>query len=109
MPRLFEHETAITIDHDENTCRIDTTMRGVASKCLRMKFREVTKPNSAPYRRFVGLDDQIKIRKTKAERPKIGFAAPGRKIPRPSHAGVQIPSKRTHMVPSHGGIAAEVP
>ncbi len=59
MPRTYEHETAITVDHDEKTCRVDTSVRGVAAKLLRRGFVEVTKPNSTPYRRFLGQARQI--------------------------------------------------
>jgi len=69
MPQSYLYETAVTIDHDADECRVDTTVRGVASMCLRARFLEVTKPNSAPYRRFIGLADQFRLRGPKGSRP----------------------------------------
>ena len=68
MPRDFFYETAITISHEDGTCRADTTMRGIAAMLLRAGFQEVTKPTSAPYRRFVGQADQVRFRKPKSQR-----------------------------------------
>ena len=62
MPVKYEYETAITVDHDLGECRVDTTMRGVASRLVTRGFVEVTKANSAPYRRFVGQARQISFR-----------------------------------------------
>jgi len=77
VPQSFEYETAITIDHDAKTMRIDTTVRGVASMLRRSKFTEVTTKSSQPYYRFTGNADQIRFRKPKAERRAAPF---GRKF-----------------------------
>lgn len=68
MPKDFFYETSISICHEDLTCRVDTTMRGVAASLLRAGFQEVTKPTSAPYRRFVGQADQVRFRKPKGQR-----------------------------------------
>ena len=68
MPRDFFYETAITIEHEDGTCRVDTTVRGIASMLVRARFDEVTKPTSAPYRRFVGKADQVRFRRPKGQR-----------------------------------------
>jgi hypothetical protein len=62
------HETGCTIDYELNEMRVDTTRQGVCSQLLRMGFREITRRNSSPYRRFIGAADQIRFRRTKAER-----------------------------------------
>lgn len=69
MPKEFIYETAITIDHETNEMRVDTTREGVASQLRRSKFRETTREDSRPYRRFVGQADQLRFRRTKADRP----------------------------------------
>ena len=56
-------ETAITIDYECGECRVDTSVRGVASKLVKCGFIEITKDNSAPYRRFVGTEKQVAFRK----------------------------------------------
>ena len=61
-------ETAITLDHDLGECRVDTSVRGIGSKLVKLGFIEVTKENSAPYRRFVGQVDQVAFRKVKGKR-----------------------------------------
>jgi len=70
-------ETAITIDYDCGECRVDTSVRGVASKLVRCGFIEVTKANSAPYRRFVGTEKQVTFRKTGS---RVKVASKGVKI-----------------------------
>ena len=75
MPENFIYETAITIDHEDGTCRVDTTVRGIASMLVRARFEEVTKPASAPYRRFVGKADQIRFRRPKGQRISAKAAA----------------------------------
>ena len=68
MPDKFIYETAATVDHERDELRVDTSVRSVASTLLRAGFREVTRSNSAPYRRFVGRADQMRFRKAKGIR-----------------------------------------
>lgn len=58
-------ETAILIDHDREEVRVDTNNRGFAGRLIRMGFKEVTRSNSDPYRRFTGGVKQISFRKIK--------------------------------------------
>lgn len=44
MPQDFVYETAITVDHEAGTCRVDTTVRGVASALLRAGGRRPPEP-----------------------------------------------------------------
>lgn len=68
MPKDFLYETAITIDHEDGIMRVDTTVTSVATSLQRAGFIEKTKPNSKPYRRFIGQADQIRFRKAKGQR-----------------------------------------
>ena len=70
MPKDFNYETAITIDHEAGVMLVDTTVQGVASQLLRAGFTETTKANSRPYRRLRGAADQLRFRKPKSERAK---------------------------------------
>ncbi len=74
MPQDFIYETAITIDHDADLMRVDTTVRSVATALRRAGFTDVTKPNSRPYFRFQGQADQIRFRKPKGQRTPRGAA-----------------------------------
>ncbi len=67
MPNRFVYETVITIDHETGECRVDTSMRGIATELRRRGFKDITRPESAPYRRFVGQADQIKFRPPKGK------------------------------------------
>lgn len=58
-------ETAILIDHDVEEVRVDTNNRGMAGRLARMGFREVTRSDSDPYRRFVGAIKQIGFRRVR--------------------------------------------
>ena len=80
MPEKFIYETAITIDHETGVCLADTTVRGIASQLVRRGFEAVTKPTSAPYRRFRGEARQVAFRPPKGKRPARGFAL--KKTPR---------------------------
>ena len=73
MPVEFIYETAITIDHEKDEMRLDTTLRSMATKALRAGFKEVTTETSKPYRRFVADSDMLRLRKAKGIRK-----APGR-------------------------------
>lgn len=64
MPGSVFKETAITVDYETGECWVDTSVRGLASKLVKCGFIEVTKPNSAPYRRFMGTEKQVAFRKT---------------------------------------------
>ena len=75
MPKEFIYETAITIDHELNELRLDTTVTSVATAALRSGFTETTRPDSKPYRRFTGSADQIRFRKPKGQRGIRGRAA----------------------------------
>ncbi len=73
------HETAITIDHEDGTCRVDTTKRGLATTLTRAGFKELGDSRSLPYRRFLGNADQVRFRKGKSQRPNLkGKPFPGR-------------------------------
>ena len=63
MPKDYVYETCIVIDHETGEVRADTTREGMASKLTRQGFIEVTKPNSKPYRRFLGIEKQVSLRK----------------------------------------------
>jgi hypothetical protein len=90
MPKDFIYETSCTLDHETGELRVDTTREGIAAQLRRMKFREVTRPDSKPYRRFIGEADQIRFRKPKADRPLRGFA---RKDAPKSDGGMKAPEK----------------
>jgi hypothetical protein len=70
MPLDYISETACTADYELDELRVDTSRAAVVTRLLRMGFREVTKENSKPYRRFIGKCDQMWFKKTKADRPK---------------------------------------
>ena len=74
MPLNFIWETCITIDHELNELRLDTTVTSVATAALRAGFTEATTDTSKPYRRFLATADQVKFRKRKGER-RVGGAA----------------------------------
>ena len=75
MPASYLYETAITIDHELDEMRVDTTVRGMATALMRAGFRETGGPQSLPYRRFIGRADQLRFRKAKGMRPVRGNAA----------------------------------
>jgi hypothetical protein len=68
MPLDYISETACTADYELDELRVDTSRVAVVTRLLRMGFREVTKENSKPYRRFIGKVDQLRFTKTKADR-----------------------------------------
>ena len=75
MPKEFIYETALTIDHELNELRLDTTVTSVATAALRAGFTETTTDTSKPYRRFTAMADQIRFRKPKGQRVVKGAAA----------------------------------
>lgn len=74
MPQAYTYETAIALDHEANECRVDTTVRSIATQLRRRGFVEITKPNSAPYQRFLGQADQVRFRAMKGNRGLRGIA-----------------------------------
>jgi hypothetical protein len=74
MPQNFIYETAITVDHELNELRLDTTVKAVATQALRCGLKDVTTKNSQPYRRFLGHSDQFRLRKPKGVRSVRGAA-----------------------------------
>ena len=96
MPERFNYETAMTIDHDEEVARVDTTVKAVATQLIRTGFREVGDARSLPYRRFLGQADQIRFRLPKGKR-KVGGAA---------RKSVEA-AKDTPRTPAPVGVAAE--
>jgi hypothetical protein len=75
MPKEFIYETAITIDHELDELRLDTTVTSIANAAKRAGFTETTRDDSKPYRRFSGRADQVRFRKPKGQRPIRGAAA----------------------------------
>lgn len=75
MPEKFIYETAITIDHELNELRLDTTVTSIATAALRSGFTETTTESSKPYRRFLATSDQIRFRRPKGQRKVVGRAA----------------------------------
>ena len=55
-------ETAITIDHDDGTIRVDTTSRKVATRLKRVGFEALGKV-LGPYSSWTGVEGQILFRK----------------------------------------------
>jgi hypothetical protein len=55
-------ETSITLDYDEDVCYLDTNVKSVASKALRVGMKERTK-DGATHRRFVGKATQVALRR----------------------------------------------
>jgi hypothetical protein len=74
MPQNFIYETAITLDHELNELRLDTTVTSIATAAKRAGFTETTTDQSKPYRRFTATADQVKFRKPKGQR-RVGGAA----------------------------------
>ena len=74
MPKDFIYETAITIDHELNELRLDTTVTSVATSALRCGYTEVTTETSKPYRRFTAQADQARLRRPKGQRGHRGAA-----------------------------------
>jgi len=62
-------ETAILIDHDHSTVKVDTNVRGMVSRLVRAGFAETTTKESAPYRRFTGTIKQVGLRKARVQVP----------------------------------------
>jgi hypothetical protein len=75
MPKEFIWESCITIDHEENTLRLDTTVTSVATAARRAGMREITTDTSKPYRRFIAMADQVRFRRPKGQRRVTGAAA----------------------------------
>ena len=75
MPKKFTYETVIIIDHERNTCRVDTTLRSMRTELRWRGFQEVTLPTSKPYYRFLGKPDQVRLRRPKDQRRMTGVAA----------------------------------
>lgn len=82
MPADFAYETCVCLDHTAGTLRVDTTVRGVATKLLRLGFQEVKSPHSAPYRRFTGQPKQLSFRKARGELGRRPQRQNFRRIPR---------------------------
>jgi len=74
-------ETAILIDHDMEEVRVDTNNRGMAGRLTRMGFKEVTRSDSDPYRRFTGGMKQIGFRKVRvpSKNPRVFRGKPFQK------------------------------
>ncbi len=82
MPRKFLYETAIIIDHEQDTALVDTTVRSMATALKRRGFKEVGDRRSLPYRRFLGHADQIRLRSPKGQRGTKGAAGKQRTTPK---------------------------
>lgn len=86
-------ETGITIDHQTQEVRVDTTNRRLATRAVRCGFRELSTGATTPYRRFTGLPAQISLRKVRTGKG----ASPGRssKFGRRIASRTQVPDKKT--------------
>jgi hypothetical protein len=62
MPRDYVLETVFILDHETGEVSVDTTKPGMSSMLLKRGFKEVSKGFSKPYRRFRGVESQVRIR-----------------------------------------------
>ncbi|MDZ4342190.1 MAG: hypothetical protein U1E51_07090 [Candidatus Binatia bacterium] len=53
-------ETAITIDHEDGICLVDTTEAWLAVRFRKLGFQEITRKDSGRYFRFKGEARQIR-------------------------------------------------
>lgn len=98
-------ETAILIDHDLQEVRVDTNHRGMAGRLTRMGFREVTRSDSDPYRRFTGQTKQVGLRRVRipSQNPRVfrgTFLKKGRAAPAGPNVSLAATEKKSGKNPT---------